>query len=154
MAYERPRKPCRGCGGPKPPGQGVTYCLDCNASCDEHVRYTNKCVECVRIYNKAAWSKAKDDPDLLRRRNRQRKANRYNISIEQVVAAENAEGCEVCGSIESLVIDHDHSSGQYRGVLCDLCNKALGQARDNPEILRDLASYLENFSYSPVTLEN
>lgn len=143
MAYERKRMPCRGCGGPKPPGQGVTYCLDCNVSCDRHARYTNKCTECVRIYNKAATLRVKDDPELGKRRNRKRKATRYGISIDQVVVVESAERCEICNEVAKLVIDHDHVTLEYRGAICDLCNKALGHVKDNVQTLRNMIDYLE-----------
>lgn len=56
--------------------------------------------------------------------------------------------CEVCGEQEQrrgrkLCFDHDHQCGHFRGWLCSRCNLALGNARDNPEILRALAAYLE-----------
>jgi Recombination endonuclease VII len=40
-------------------------------------------------------------------------------------------------------VDHDHESGRVRGLLCGHCNKVLGLAKDNPEVLRNLTSYLE-----------
>lgn len=39
-------------------------------------------------------------------------------------------------------IDHDHSTGVVRGVLCQGCNVALGNVKDNPETLERLAAYL------------
>jgi hypothetical protein len=40
-------------------------------------------------------------------------------------------------------VDHDHKTGKVRGLLCPLCNKLLGLAKDNPTILHNLANYLE-----------
>lgn len=52
--------------------------------------------------------------------------------------------CEVCEIIgEMLYFDHDHKTGKFRGWLCGNCNRALGQAKDSPEVLRKLAIYLE-----------
>jgi len=58
--------------------------------------------------------------------------------------------CEICGTEainssnwDRLVVDHCHHTGDIRGFLCQPCNMALGSARDNPKILRDLADYLE-----------
>ena len=53
-----------------------------------------------------------------------------------------------------LVIDHDHdccpgpaSCGNcVRGLICTGCNKALGMARDDPLILRQMAQYLEQWN--------
>jgi hypothetical protein len=42
--------------------------------------------------------------------------------------------------------DHEHVSLKPRGILCSTCNIMLGQAQDNPEILRGGAEYLEKFS--------
>jgi hypothetical protein len=39
-------------------------------------------------------------------------------------------------------VDHCHSTGRVRGLLCNHCNHALGYAKDNPETLRRLAVYL------------
>lgn len=40
-------------------------------------------------------------------------------------------------------IDHDHVSGNVRGMLCGDCNVALGRAKDRPDVLRTLADYVE-----------
>jgi hypothetical protein len=42
--------------------------------------------------------------------------------------------------------DHDHVTNAVRGILCCGCNLALGHARDNPLLLRQLADYLERFN--------
>ncbi len=44
---------------------------------------------------------------------------------------------------DSPHIDHDHTTGKVRGILCGSCNTALGHGRDNPSILRRLATYVE-----------
>jgi hypothetical protein len=53
------------------------------------------------------------------------------------------EFCDVCGDGGRICYDHDHQTGKHRGWLCHRCNTAIGFARDNPTILRGLASYLE-----------
>ena len=52
------------------------------------------------------------------------------------------EGCEACGS-RPVVLDHDHSTGLFRGLLCVRCNTCIGFSKDNPKTLRSLASYLD-----------
>ena len=43
-------------------------------------------------------------------------------------------------------VDHDHETGAVRGLLCNGCNIVLGHAYDNPEVLKNLANYLNAFS--------
>jgi predicted RNA-binding protein with RPS1 domain len=44
---------------------------------------------------------------------------------------------------KSIHIDHDHSTGEIRSLLCNKCNSMLGFAEDNIEILKNAISYLE-----------
>lgn len=55
--------------------------------------------------------------------------------------------CEVCGAVPRnyICFDHCHTTNKFRGWLCNSCNSALGYARDNPDLLRKLAAYLESW---------
>ena len=44
----------------------------------------------------------------------------------------------------SAAVDHCHTSGKVRGLLCMNCNMGLGKFQDNPEFLRNAADYLED----------
>jgi hypothetical protein len=52
------------------------------------------------------------------------------------------------------VVDHCHSTGVIRGILCSNCNAILGIALDNPEILRRAANYLDNNARTAVLAQN
>lgn len=65
---------------------------------------------------------------------------------EQILVKRRAGVCEICGenrSKRALGVDHDHTTGEVRGVLCGKCNLALGYMEDNPAWLRKLADYVE-----------
>jgi Recombination endonuclease VII len=80
------------------------------------------------------------------------KAGWLGEEIERAWAAQGGE-CAICarpmireGQLShSMTTDHDHTSGKARGLACSSCNKMIGFARDNPNILRAGAVYLESF---------
>jgi hypothetical protein len=55
---------------------------------------------------------------------------------------ETTKECVICGSQEPLVVDHDHKTGEIRGMLCNHCNRGLGHFRDDPMLLEFAAQYL------------
>lgn len=79
----------------------------------------------------------------------------YGITVHDYEVMLTAQGnkCAICGSRSSnnrrsskgyLCVDHDHNTGKVRGLLCHLCNAALGGFRDNPLLLSKAITYLED----------
>lgn len=73
---------------------------------------------------------------------------RYGITVadRERMMKDQAMRCVGCGtSLHKATphVDHCHTTGRVRGVLCRGCNHALGNVLDNPETLRRLAEYLE-----------
>lgn len=78
----------------------------------------------------------------------------YGIHLDEydrMYAAQNGV-CKICGRPEtsvirgkliSLAVDHCHTTGKIRGLLCHHCNKALGGFKDDVTLLERAISYLK-----------
>jgi hypothetical protein len=114
------------------------------------VHQIQRCVPCMEAYSEA-------DRDASRVRSRQATLRKYNLTPEQFdeLLAEQGYCCAICAGefVETPNVDHDHSCcpdrkrscGKcIRGLLCSNCNNGIGRFRDDPEILRKAADYLES----------
>lgn len=136
-------------------GRLASRCKDCNREESRGYYRANK-----EVVKKRVWEYQKANPDVNARSRARRKANgkrrlsdvrKYGLSGEQYEALlERAGGiCEICGRIPSEVsskgacVDHCHDSNKVRGILCHPCNAALGNFRDEPDVLRAAIAYLE-----------
>ena len=59
--------------------------------------------------------------------------------------------CACCGREQmelkyALAVDHNHTTGQVRGLLCSNCNHVIGLAHENSAILRAIADYLDKYN--------
>jgi hypothetical protein len=83
------------------------------------------------------------------RNTRYQRVNRYKVTPEafQQLEEEQNGQCAICKlpppEGEQLALDHDHNTGDVRGLLCRKHNLALGQFGDDPLLLRAAADYLE-----------
>lgn len=73
----------------------------------------------------------------------------YGMPVEEYRQRLDAQGgrCAICGDEPAegkrLNVDHNHATGAVRDLLCQWCNQALGNAKDEPRRLRAMAEYLE-----------
>lgn len=83
-------------------------------------------------------------PSTSRRRKNSRYLRLYGISLEKYesICKEQQHRCRICKREEPLIVDHNHATGSFRGLLCLQCNTGLGYFRDEPEYLKEAASYL------------
>lgn len=87
--------------------------------------------------------------------NRTQLLRRYGMTradYDAMLAAQDGR-CAICrkvethkdrrGNVTRLAIDHDHSTGAVRALLCHACNVALGSFGDDPDLIRAAAAYIE-----------
>lgn len=124
-------------------------------------RYIKRvCRQCEHNSRVAARQKNPPKPLGQERFARQRKQNlkkKYGITPEQYDAILQTQNgcCAICrkdnngfaasGRKQNFAVDHDHSNGRIRGLLCYSCNNGLGRFMDRPDVLREAAHYLERY---------
>lgn len=159
---------CRSCQAVKPAEQfnrskqrksGLQgECKQCtsarkSAVCYEVTVQSRVCCDCGKEKPASEFGRAskrvggirKECRDCTSIRNR---SQLYSLSLEEVRGMCDVEACGICGGSFSNArdrnIDHCHATGVVRGTLCNLCNRMLGSARDNPEVLETAARYLRS----------
>lgn len=106
------------------------------------------CIPCERD-RVNTWIKSKGTKEKYRRKLYSVKW-KYGITREEYEAllARQKECCLICGihkslcKYETLVVDHCHTSGKIRGLLCHHCNAGLGHFKDSTEVLQVAIDYL------------
>lgn len=94
------------------------------------------------------WAQARN-----KRENGRKVRKRYGLTEEQREALLAAQDglCGICGKptnfggqgFKTAHVDHCHSTGRVRGVLCGVCNTALGKLGDTVEAIERVLSYLK-----------
>jgi hypothetical protein len=86
-----------------------------------------------------------------RARDSQLKKN-YGITLDAYIKIFESQNnrCAICkspstGGKNDWHVDHDHSTGKVRGILCNHCNRGLGAFKDNASVLTDAINYLTQF---------
>lgn len=82
----------------------------------------------------------------------------YNLSPDEYTKMIEAQDnlCGICGQperttdkfgkIKSLAVDHNHETGEVRGLLCNTCNICLGLMKDDKYLLESAINYLTKYS--------
>lgn len=93
--------------------------------------------ERMRELNRTSYYKHKE-----KRQAASRLYKRNKMGIKDADSAAKTGTCPICGITASLVLDHNHNSGLFRGWLCSHCNLALGLFKDNYYLLIAATRYL------------
>jgi hypothetical protein len=113
----------------------IADCFTCGVGV--RIRLRNRGAQCTR-------SGRNRGPTARRREN----LRRFGLGVEDYDAMlmHQDGGCAICrrppDPSRRLAVDHCHATGRVRGLLCGTCNTALGQMRDDPELLRRAIEYL------------
>jgi len=110
--------------------------------------YQKECKDCNRT-RKYKWHQT--ELGKLSSANTKLK-RRFGITLDQFNEMyKKQEGkCLICGVNESilghrLAVDHCHTTGKIRGLLCKSCNMGIGNLKENIDNLQNAIKYLESF---------
>ena len=106
-------------------------------------KYRKNNLEKVRQLDKIAQAKRrKNDPEGQRIRYEKWRINKER-ELWTKAGRPRSEYCELCFEFGMTVFDHCHSNGNFRGWLCDRCNRVLGSVKDDVKLLKAMINYLE-----------
>jgi formate dehydrogenase maturation protein FdhE len=161
-------KKCSVCGDEKPHTEfhkvranGRVYpqgrCKPCNTAYMARYRVSNR--DKVRQIVRDSVRRAQSDPVRARKRLHAALRFSFGIGVEDYdrMVFEQGGACAICGCTPSigmaktgsrrkhsrLCVDHDHTTGKVRGLLCHDCNTGIGFMRDSADSLRRAATYLD-----------
>jgi hypothetical protein len=131
----------------------MRICRDCNTTAAEKMgTMVSLCRPCLNGRASARRrASTQDDKAYVRFT---QKLRRYRLTLDQYHALAESQSfqCAVCdreptpikkvGSGDGFVIDHCHSTGKVRGLLCHSCNVAIGHLQESAEVVMSAARYL------------
>ena len=126
---------------------------------DHRVRsgYRNYCRACdsARRYRNKLVAKTKDPVLFALNQRKVWLKGRFGVTPEWFdrLLAVQGGGCAICGTdvpggTGAFHVDHCHTTGTVRRLLCSNCNTGLGLFRDNPDLLSSATNYLLEFQTS------
>lgn len=75
---------------------------------------------------------------------------KYGVTLKWYTKKLKEQGgvCYICKipSKNTLAVDHNHSTGEARGLLCSNCNTALGLLKEDKTIIKNLISYIDEYN--------
>lgn len=143
-----PRKPKNGYVPPTADDRkygNFLHCVECER--DWPLQFTvpslDRCVNCARDW----WRAQKTERTGHR-------WSKYGLTPTDVLEmlSEQSSRCAICSkaiTAEKCHVDHDHSTGAIRGLLCKRCNCSIGHFDEDPVILRMAATYIERHRNKP-----
>lgn len=126
--------------------------------CKERLAVKTWCTECTSADNLARYHRNKGSERGERHRLAARKSwlkTAYGLTYEEYLEMfrQQRGACKICNvavqehgkdRARTGHVDHCHTTGKVRGILCKACNTALGAVKDNVSILRAAIQYLED----------
>lgn len=110
--------------------------------------YRSPCKDCNNAYYAKRRIEKYEEVRTYERKFHKQRRLRYEYGITEDVynhmkSLQNDQ-CAICKRETTLVIDHCHSTGAVRGLLCSKCNTGIGMFKENLVSLQTAIQYLQN----------
>ncbi len=111
------------------------------------------CTGCRKLSDKVYHQRRRNQPGYRQARRESNLRYLYGISLEEYAKLHRKQKglCAICkkpetatlrGTLRELSVDHCHTTGHVRGLLCCRCNRIIGMVADDPQTLRRAIAYL------------
>ena len=104
------------------------------------------CRSCKNRLKREKYAASEQFRDNVRDDQYRRLYGASRSELEQMLD-DQGRACAICTVALPVLhranVDHDHATGQIRGILCHKCNVGLGQLGDTATALRKALAYLE-----------
>jgi len=98
--------------------------------------------------NRSAEYRAANKERIAAQGRKSRLLVNYGITVEEYdTMYQRQDGkCMICGKSpeNTLCVDHCHTTGKVRGLLCGTCNRGIGLLQDDPKLCLAAAKYLKD----------
>jgi len=126
--------------------KGKGYCLSCRKEVQVILKDEKLlCINYFKTEQDRKQASRKRDQNQINTINARRKGvnvDDYDTTYKDLFTKQDG-GCAICGAKEvALVMDHNHTTGAVRGLLCRQHNVGLGMFQDNPDTLAKAIEYL------------
>lgn len=108
----------------------------------------NQCRQCTKL-----WKPSSEALKISRQKTREwnrKKLSGFTQEDFDNKLKEQGYKCAICGTVDpgktNWHADHDHKTGQKRGVLCHKCNTGLGLLKDDVDVLCAAIEYLNHYT--------
>lgn len=136
---------------------GYKYLVRCDCGTEKLIGYSYMAQGRAKSCGCLQLRKGKDSPNYKHGRSKTKEYDlelhmkrNYGLSFKEYDSMLQKQNgvCAICLSPppdhhkKRLNIDHCHTTGRVRGLLCDACNRALGLFKDSPDVMLKAISYL------------
>jgi len=134
-----------------------THCTDCGENLDLNPVYSSngsrnwRKAQCRACSNERQRKVNLANPDRVRDTQLRYRLGTTLEKYNELLVAQNG-ACAICHqtctSGKDLGTDHNHATGEIRGLLCHRCNRAIGLLKESPELISSAYEYLQRTTWS------